>query len=148
MITKDNKFVSFVFTIWKVIKTTNYLHFVITVWFNRVDGVSCSLKQSADVEPYSRKKRTENVFERPRKKIRKKHRSWEKYRCKQDSESYKEYTKARKKAKSIITRERRNREKQIAETAKSNSKHFWSYVNSKRKTKSGVFFPASMFLPN
>jgi hypothetical protein len=34
--------------------------------------------------------------------------------------------------------ERKNREKQIAETAKSNSKKFWSYVNSKRKTKSGV----------
>jgi hypothetical protein len=46
--------------------------------------------------------------------IRKKHRSWGKYRCKQDSESYKEYTKARNKAKSIITRERKNREKQIA----------------------------------
>ena len=53
--------------------------------------------------------------------IRKKHRSWGKYRCKQDSESYKEYTKARNKAKYIITRERKNREKQIAETAKSNS---------------------------
>ena len=38
-----------------------------------------------------------------RRSIRKKHRSWEKYRCKQDSESYKEYTKARNKAKSIIT---------------------------------------------
>ena len=69
-----------------------------------------------------------------RRSIRKKRRSWEKYRCKQDSESYKEYVKARNKAKSIITRERKNREKQIAEPAKSNSKNFWSYVNSKRKT--------------
>jgi hypothetical protein len=39
--------VSFVFTIWKVIKTEQtYLHFVITVWFNRVEREQ---KQSADV---------------------------------------------------------------------------------------------------
>jgi len=43
--------VSFVFTIWKVIKTEQtYLHFVITVWFNRVEREQ---KQSADVEAYS-----------------------------------------------------------------------------------------------
>ena len=70
--------------------------------------------------------------------IRKKHRKWEKYRQKRDNESYREYMKARNKAKSIITRERNNKEKQIAETAKTNCKSFWSYVNSKRKTKSGV----------
>jgi hypothetical protein len=37
-IINNNKFVSFVLTIWKVIKTEQtYLHFVITVWFNRVE---------------------------------------------------------------------------------------------------------------
>lgn len=29
-------------------------------------------------------------------------------------------------------------EKQVVETAKTNSKNFWNYVNSKRKTQSGV----------
>jgi hypothetical protein len=86
----------------------------------------------------NKKGNTPLSLQEARRWIRKKHRSWKQYRYKQDRESYKEYTKDRNKAKSIITRERKNREKQIAETAKSNSKHFRSYVNSKRKTKSGV----------
>ena len=97
-----------------------------------------AMKHNIQTKRIGNKKGNTPLSLEARRSIRKKHRSWEKYRCKQDSESYKEYTKARNKAKSIITRERKNREKQIAETAKSNSKHFWSYVNSKRKTKSGV----------
>ena len=97
-----------------------------------------AMKHNIQTKRIGNKKGNTPLSLEARRSIRKKHRSWEKYRCKQDSESYKEYTKARNKAKSIISRERKNREKQIAETAKSNSKHFWSYVNSKRKTKSGV----------
>ncbi|CAG2232241.1 unnamed protein product [Mytilus edulis] len=73
-----------------------------------------------------------------RRVIRKKHRAWEKYSNKRDNDSYREYTKARNKAKSTVIRERKNREKDIAESAKTNCKHFWSYINSKRKSKSGI----------
>jgi hypothetical protein len=93
-----------------------------------------AMKHNIQTKRIGNKKGNTPLSLEARRSIRKKHRSWEKYRCKQDSESYKEYTKARNKAKSIITRERKNREKQIAETAKSNSKHYWSYVNSKRKS--------------
>ncbi|CAG2210624.1 unnamed protein product [Mytilus edulis] len=73
-----------------------------------------------------------------RRVIRKKHRAWEKYSNKRDNDSYREYTKARNKAKSTVIRERKNREKDIAESAKTNCKNFWSYINSKRKSKSGI----------
>ncbi|CAG2184497.1 unnamed protein product [Mytilus edulis] len=69
---------------------------------------------------------------------RKKHRAWEKYRNNRDNESYRGYTKARNKAKATVAKERKNREKSIAESAKTNCKNFWSYVNAKRKSKSGV----------
>ena len=83
--------------------------------------LTLAMKHNIQTKRIGNKKGNTPLSLEARRSIRKKHRSWGKYRCKQDSESYKEYTKARNKAKSIITRERKNREKQIAETAKSNS---------------------------
>jgi hypothetical protein len=40
--------------------------------------------------------------------------------------------------KKLVNRDRKNRERIIAESAKTNIKNFWRYVNSKRKTKSGI----------
>lgn len=97
-----------------------------------------AMKQHIPTTRTGRKKGNTPLSPEARLSIRKKHRKWEKYRQKKDNESYREYTKARNKAKSIITRERKNKEKQIAETANTNCKSFSSYVNSKRKTKSGV----------
>jgi hypothetical protein len=34
--------------------------------------------------------------------------------------------------------DQKEREKQVAESAKTNSKNFWKFVNSKRKTKTAV----------
>ena len=48
------------------------------------------------------------------------------------------YAKARNKAKWLVKKEKREREKEIAQTSKSNPKNFWKYVNSKRKTASGI----------
>ena len=70
--------------------------------------------------------------------IRRKHRLWERYMEKRSKESYREFCKARNKVKKLIRKERKEKEREIAETAKTNSKNFWKYVNSKRKTKSGV----------
>ncbi len=55
-----------------------------------------------------------------------------------DPKSYREYCKARNKVKTTIAKDRKQRERLIAETAKSNCKNFWSYINAKRKTRSGV----------
>ena len=46
--------------------------------------------------------------------------------------------KARTKVKRLTRRDRKEREKQVAESAKTNSKNFWKFLNSKRKTKTGV----------
>ena len=53
-------------------------------------------------------------------------------------EKYKDFCRARNRVKKLVRKDRKEREKHIAETAKSNSKNFWKYVNSKRKNKSGV----------
>ena len=57
--------------------------------------------------------------------------------CK-DNDSYRKYTRARNKAKSTIKSERKQRENEIAESAKTNCKNFRSYINSKRKARSGI----------
>ena len=72
------------------------------------------------------------------KAIKKKHRLWERYMKDHSDEKYKDFCRARNKVKKLVRRDRKEKEKHIAETAKSNSKNFWKYVNSKRKNKSGV----------
>lgn len=56
----------------------------------------------------------------------------------QSEVNHKQYTKARNKAKSTVIKKRKERERDIAESAKSNCKNFWAYINSKRKAKSGI----------
>ena len=53
-------------------------------------------------------------------------------------DNYRLYSRARNKAKKTVKKERKIREKEIAESAKSNCKNFWAYINSKRKTRSGI----------
>ena len=38
----------------------------------------------------------------------------------------------------LIRKEKREKEKGIAQSSKSNTENFWKYVNSKRKTISGI----------
>jgi hypothetical protein len=80
--------------------------------------LTLTMKHNIPTKRIGNKKGNTPLSLEARRSIRKKRRSWGKYGCKQDSESYKEYTKARNKAKSIITRERKNREKQIKQQNK------------------------------
>lgn len=93
-----------------------------------------AMKQHIPTKRIGRKKGNTRLSPEAKLSIRKKHRKWGKYRQKKDNESYREYTKARNTAKSVITTESKNKEKKIAETVKTNCKSFWSYGNSKRKT--------------
>jgi hypothetical protein len=70
--------------------------------------------------------------------IRKKNRLWKRYMKTRDQVTYREYCKARNKIKSVVRKDRKEREGVIAESAKANCKNFWKYVNSKRKAKSGI----------
>ena len=70
--------------------------------------------------------------------IKCKHRAWTRFIESRNENSYKLYAKARNKVKWLVRKEKREREKEIAQTSKSNPKNFWKYVNSKRKTSSGI----------
>jgi len=81
------------------------------------------------------------LSEETRRIIREKHRSWEKYRKCKDNDSYRKYTRARNKAKSTITRERKQREKEIAESAKTNCNvRTFGHISTQRG-KLGVEYP-------
>ncbi|MEW8545715.1 MAG: reverse transcriptase family protein, partial [Candidatus Thiodiazotropha sp.] len=70
--------------------------------------------------------------------IKRKHRTWTRYLESRDERCYKLYVKARNKVKWLVRKEKREKEKGIAESSKTNPKNFWKYVNSKRKTSSGI----------
>ena len=70
--------------------------------------------------------------------IKRKHRTWTRFIESRDENSYKLYAKARNKVKWLVRKEKRAREKEIAQTSNSNPKNFWKYVNSKRKTTSSI----------
>ena len=70
--------------------------------------------------------------------IKRKHRAWIRYIESRNENSYKLYVKARNKVKWMVKKQKREKEKGIAQSSKSNPKKFWKYVKSKRKTTSGV----------
>ena len=78
------------------------------------------------------------LSESTRKTIKRKNRMWTRYMESRSPNRYREYCKARNKVRSLVRKERCEKEKKIAETAKVNPKKFWSYVNSKRKCKTGI----------
>jgi hypothetical protein len=72
------------------------------------------------------------------KAIRKKHRSWTRFMETRTQLKYKEYTRARNKAKTLFKKATMDHERRIAENAKNNPKEFWGYANLKTKAKEKV----------
>jgi cell division protein FtsI/penicillin-binding protein 2 len=72
------------------------------------------------------------------KKIKKKRRCWQRYMETRDGKKYQEYVRARNQVKGLVRKTKLEMEKSIARNTKENSKIFWQYANSKRKTKSGI----------
>ncbi len=70
--------------------------------------------------------------------IRKKHKLYRRWLETQQGKDYQEFAKARNQAKWACRKAVRMLEKKIADQAKHNPKAFWSYVQSKLKTRSGV----------
>ena len=71
--------------------------------------------------------------------VRNKHRLFRRWNKDSDNkELEKEYTKANNKARKDCRKAHRNYEKKVAEQAKENPKAFYSYVNSKIKSKTGI----------
>ena len=72
------------------------------------------------------------------KKIKKKHRAWQRYVETRDGKKYLEYCKLRNQVRNITRHAQKNKEHDIADQAKSNPKFFWKYVKSKTKVKDGI----------
>jgi hypothetical protein len=72
------------------------------------------------------------------KKIRKKHRAWQRYMETRDGKKYQKYAKLRNQVKNSVKKAKMSMERDIARDVKKNPKKFWKYANSKRKTKSGI----------
>ena len=72
------------------------------------------------------------------KKIKKKHKSWQRYLNTKDGRDYQNYITARNETKSYLRKLNKDFEKDIAKNIKSDPKSFWKYVNSKTKTSIGI----------
>ena len=71
-------------------------------------------------------------------KIKRKHRAWQRYLNTKEGQDYQKYARARNEARTYLRKLVREFEKGIVDDIKSNPKAFWKYVKSKSKTKSGV----------
>jgi len=70
--------------------------------------------------------------------ISKKHRLWTRYMETRDDFVYKKYKSARNAVSREIRKITRNEQHEVALQCKLNPKKFWSYINSKRKTKTSI----------
>ena len=72
--------------------------------------------------------------------IRKKHRAWQRYRESQftDETKLQIYRRLRNKVRKITRQLQKNREKDVANTAKANPKKFWQYINRTTKIVAGI----------
>ena len=73
-----------------------------------------------------------------RKSVKKKHGLWKKYMNTRDGSDYREYCKSRNKVKNLIKKIRKEKERDIANSIKTNPKTFWQYIKSKKTVKEGV----------
>ena len=71
-------------------------------------------------------------------KIKKKHNLWKRYMETKKMDIYREYCRTRNKVKNMMKFFRKNKERDISFNAKTNSKAFWKYINSKTKSTSGI----------
>ena len=70
--------------------------------------------------------------------VRKKHRLWRKWNKTKKIEDFQDYLRANNQASKACKKAQRRLEEDVAKKAKTDPKAFWSYVNSKTKTRSGV----------
>jgi len=71
-------------------------------------------------------------------KRKKKYRLWKRYMQSKDGQIYKEYCRIRNQVRRLTRKAAKQQEKEIASKAKSNSKAFWRFINSRNKLRSSV----------
>jgi hypothetical protein len=70
--------------------------------------------------------------------VKKKHRAWQRYMETREREKLQEFRRIRNKVRKATRKGRRDFEMSIAKDVKENPKRFWSYVNSKTKSRSEI----------
>ena len=72
-------------------------------------------------------------------KIKKKHRSWQRHLETKSGEKYTEYRRLSNQVKKKLTKKaKRDAEREIAKEAKTNPKKFWKYISKKTKIRQGI----------
>ena len=71
-------------------------------------------------------------------KVKKKHKAWQRFCRTRTGRDYENYISARNSSKKMLMSALKDYEANIAKQVKENPKMFWQYVNSKRKTRPGV----------
>ena len=71
-------------------------------------------------------------------KIKKKHRAWQRYLETRSGQKFIEYRRLSNQVKSLTTKAKKDLEKKIAKESKTNPKKFWNYVSRKSKVKQGI----------
>ncbi len=88
--------------------------------------------------PNQSKPRKRNLDDKCPKVIKRKHRLWTRYLESRDGQRYLEYCQTRNKVRSMTRKIAKQKEREIANEAKSNPKKFWNYINQKLNTKIGI----------
>lgn len=70
--------------------------------------------------------------------IKKKRHAWNKYMATKRNDDYEEYKRVRNTTNEVVKNSKRSYEKSISQKSKNEPKHFWRYVKSKTKSKTGV----------
>ena len=71
-------------------------------------------------------------------KIKKKHRAWQRYLETRSGQKFIEYRRLSNQVKNLTTKAKKDLEKKIAKESKTNPKKFWNYVSRKSKVKQGI----------
>ena len=87
---------------------------------------------------HNRKKMLTPLDNKAIRKIKKKHRAWNRFIESRESHHYHKYCKLKNQVRNLTRKARINQEKQIAEESKGNPKKFWQFAKSQTKTREGI----------
>ena len=93
---------------------------------------------SKNITGKRKKHHTDHYDEKVMRKIRKKHKCWQRYMEIRSGEKYIEYRRLSNQVKNLTKKAKKKMERDIAKESKTNPKKFWQYVNKKTKIKQGI----------
>ena len=95
-------------------------------------------KEIKDNQTPGKKRHTNHYDEHTIRKIRRKHKCWQRYMETRSGEKYMEYRRLCNQVKNMTKKSKKKIEREIARDSKANPKKFWQYVNKKTSIRQGV----------